>query len=94
MRSLFTVAVSVLVVLGGSAAAQGQCESTPPQPCPNCFAVFVMPDTQHYTNAVARVLATASQGILCSAIVADRQNDPLWVMTSLPAIRKTTQQGD
>jgi hypothetical protein len=49
MRSLFAVAVLALVVLGGSALAQGQCESAPPQSCPNCFAVFVMPDTQHYT---------------------------------------------
>jgi hypothetical protein len=26
------------------------CVTTKPKPCPNCFAVFVMPDTQYYTQ--------------------------------------------
>jgi hypothetical protein len=46
----------------------------------------------------ARVLTTtsfkASQGVLCSAILADPVNSLPAVMTSLPVIRKTTQQGD
>ena len=47
----------------------------------------------------ARVLAAttnakASQGILCNAILADGGNNPPLVMTTLPVIRKTTQQGD
>jgi hypothetical protein len=46
----------------------------------------------------ARVLMTtsfkASQGVLCNAIVADPNNSTPVSMTSLPAIRRTTQQGD
>jgi hypothetical protein len=46
----------------------------------------------------ARVLATtsskASQGVLCSAILAEAGSDPSVSMTSLPVIRKTAQQGD
>jgi hypothetical protein len=46
----------------------------------------------------ARILTTtsvkASQSILCSAILADPYNNPPAVMTSLPVIKKTTQQGD
>jgi len=48
MRGCLAVAV-LIGLLAGRSLAQGSCESTPPQPCPNCFAVFVMPDTQHYT---------------------------------------------
>jgi hypothetical protein len=46
----------------------------------------------------ARMLVTTSfklsQGILCSAILADSTNALPIAMTSLPVIRKTTQQGD
>ena len=49
MRRLFAAAVLAGVLLGSRSLAQAPCEPTPPQPCPNCFAVFVMPDTQHYT---------------------------------------------
>ena len=46
----------------------------------------------------ARVLTTASskasQGILCTAILTERANDPPLVMATLPVIRKNTQQGD
>ena len=46
----------------------------------------------------ARILTTASskasQQVLCSAILADRLNNPPLAMTSLPIIRKNTQQGD
>jgi hypothetical protein len=46
----------------------------------------------------APILTTASskvsQQVLCSAILADRFNDPPAAMTSLPVIRKNTQQGD
>lgn len=51
MRILLAVALALAV--GGRALAQGSCEAAPPQPCPDCFAVFVMPDTQHYTKPSA-----------------------------------------
>ena len=31
-------------------AAHAQCAPVTPVPCPDCFAVFVMPDVQHYTQ--------------------------------------------
>ena len=50
------------------------------------------------TKGSARVLTTASskasQSILCSAILADAIDSPPTSMTTLPVIRKTTQQGD
>ena len=42
----------------------------------------------------ARVLATTSKGLLCSAFLADAASVPTTSMVSLPVVRKTTQQGD
>ncbi len=42
--------VSVLTLLLASRAGWAQCASVTPEPCPDCFAVVVMPDTQHYTE--------------------------------------------
>ncbi|MGH7288687.1 MAG: hypothetical protein ACREI8_11785 [Myxococcota bacterium] len=46
----------------------------------------------------ARVLTTtsfkASQSILCSSLLTDPGNTTPQAMTTLPVIRKTTQQGD
>ena len=49
MRRTAVVVAVALLALAGRAFAQVACETTPPLSCPNCFAVFVMPDTQHYT---------------------------------------------
>ena len=40
----------VLVLLLAARIADAQCAPVAPQPCQNCFAVFVMPDTQHYVD--------------------------------------------
>lgn len=50
------------------AFAQNACETTPPQACPGCFAVFVMPDTQHYVNSSANTQG-AGQGASHLALV-------------------------
>jgi hypothetical protein len=50
------------------------------------------------TKGSARVLSTtrakASQGILCNVVLHDQNNPTPLFMSSLPVIRKTTQQGD
>jgi hypothetical protein len=42
----------------------------------------------------ARVLATDSKGIICTAFVADVGNDPPTSMVQLNVFRKTKQKGD
>src|SRR5262245_9065424 len=51
----------MLFIVGNAAFAEAACETTPPEPCPDCFAVFVMPDTQHYTTYAANAIG-AGQG--------------------------------
>ena len=46
--------VALTIVLATAALAQpaaATCTPVTPVACPNCFAVFVMPDTQNYTTA-------------------------------------------
>jgi hypothetical protein len=42
----------------------------------------------------ARVLATASKGIICTAFLADTGNDPPTSMVQLNIVKKTKQNGD
>lgn len=42
--------VILLPLLLASRAASAQCATVDPVACPDCFAVFIMPDTQHYTE--------------------------------------------
>lgn len=46
------------------------------------------------TKGSARVVATRSRGVLCSAFLADVFGGSPVSMTSLPVVKKTTQQGD
>lgn len=49
--SLIPVPLIALLSLGAAlSAAARPCAPVAPTPCPNCFAVFVMPDTQRYTR--------------------------------------------
>lgn len=41
-----------ILLLLAAREARAQCTPVTPVACPNCFAVFVMPDTQHYVEEV------------------------------------------
>lgn len=49
---LALLAYAILLLV--SRPARAQCEPVKPLPCADCFAVFVMPDTQGYTDAVTQ----------------------------------------
>jgi hypothetical protein len=50
--------------------------------------------TARRTKRLARVLATSPKYVLCSTFLADGANAPPASMTSLPVVKKTSQQGD
>src|SRR5688572_14133129 len=59
IRLLFILWASLGVLFSGAAANAVACPAPdPPTSCPNCFAVFIMPDTQFYTWALANNTAT------------------------------------
>ena len=103
LSSPVIVGIEVFGPAGGAAASAGDLAVDPGE-----TVVFSTGQTLAFegdcnigvlvTKGVARVLTTAnfkaSQSILCSAILADRQSDPPASITTLPVIRKTTQQGD
>jgi hypothetical protein len=46
------------------------------------------------SKGLARILATKSKGIICSAFLADRLNSPPTSMADLTIVKKTKQKGD
>ena len=107
LSSSTTMGVEVFGVSGGAALNDTSTSSF--AVAPGGTAVFGTESTAGFSldsnlglgnvqKGSARVLVTtsfkASQGILCSAILADPGNSPPTVMTTLPVIKKTTQQGD
>ena len=50
-RSLSLLLLLLLCPLAAACTTWADCTPIDPIPCPNCFAVFVMPDTQSYVHA-------------------------------------------
>ena len=107
LSSSATIGVEVFGAAGG--AALNDASATSLTLMPGATALFgtslaaglpVSSDLQtgFVFNGSARVLTTtsvkASQGILCSAFVADAVNAPPTSMTSLTVVRRATQQGN
>lgn len=92
-RSVICLAVATCA-LALASCARAQCPNVDPVACPECFAVFVIPDTQHYTLLVTQPQGAAHLDLVTRYICA---NATAWKEPStgkVMPILMTIQLGD